>query len=99
MIRERFQRRTLAAMEAALESACKRWPNGGTHKLRKKVAQRIILCADAGNTSPDALSEAAERTLTPSPRNESSRNARPASRTVMPHHERPESAGPSQWHR
>jgi hypothetical protein len=63
MIVERFNRPTMAAMEVALEKACERWPNGGTHSLRKRVAQSIIRCAKTGNTSLDALTEAGERAL------------------------------------
>ena len=60
---ERFNRPTMAAMEVALEKACERWPNGGTHSLRKRVAQSIIRCAKIGNTSLDALTEAGECAL------------------------------------
>ena len=63
MIVERFNRPTMAAMEVALEKACERWPNGGTHSLRKRVAQSIIRCAKTGNTSLDALTEAGECAL------------------------------------
>ena len=63
MIVERFDRRAMAAMEEALEKACERWPNGGTHRLRKRVAQSIIRCAEIGNISLDALTEAGERAL------------------------------------
>jgi len=63
MIVERFDRRAMAAMEEALEKACERWPNGGTHRLRKRVAQSIIRCAETGNISLDALTEAGERAL------------------------------------
>jgi hypothetical protein len=63
MIVERFDRRTMATMEEAFEKACERWPNGGTHRLRKHVAERIIRCAQTGNTSLDALTEACERAL------------------------------------
>ena len=61
MIVERFDRRTMAAMEIALEKACACWPNGGQHNLRKRVAQSIIQCAKTGSTSLDAL--AGERAI------------------------------------
>lgn len=67
MIVERFDRRTMAAMEVALEKACACWPNGGQHNLRKRVAQSIIQCAKTGNTSLDALTEAGERALVQPP--------------------------------
>ena len=60
MIVEQFDRRTIAAMELALERACGRWPYGGKHSVRKRVAQGIIRCAKTGNTSLDALTEAGE---------------------------------------
>jgi hypothetical protein len=63
MIVERFDRRAMAAMEEALEKVCERWPNGGTHRLRKRVAESIIRCAETGNTSLHALIEAGERAL------------------------------------
>ena len=51
MIVERFDHRAMTAMEEVLEKACERWPNGGTHRLRKRVAQSIIRCAETGNIS------------------------------------------------
>jgi hypothetical protein len=63
MIVEQSDRRTMAAMELALERACERWPYGGKHNVRKRVAQSIIRCAQAGNTSLDALIEAGECTV------------------------------------
>ena len=63
MITERFDRRTVAVMEVALDRACERWPNGGEHVLRKRVAQSIIRCAQTGNTCLGALVEAGERAV------------------------------------
>jgi hypothetical protein len=63
MIVERFDRRTMAAMEVALEKACEDLPNGGKHNLRKRAAQNIIRCAKTGNTSLDALTAAGKRAL------------------------------------
>ena len=63
-----YDRRTMAAMEAALDRVCERWPNGGTHRLRKRVAGSIIRCVQTGNTSLDALVEAGERALERPPR-------------------------------
>jgi hypothetical protein len=61
MIVERFDRPTMAAMEVALEKACRCWPHGGKHNLRKRVAQSIIRRAETGNTSADALTDVGER--------------------------------------
>jgi hypothetical protein len=63
MIAGHFDRQTMAAMEIALEKACGRWPNGGTHELRKRVARSIIRCAQNGNTGLAALIEAGETVL------------------------------------
>jgi hypothetical protein len=63
MIAGHYERRTKAAMEVALDRVCERWPNGGTHKVRKRAARGIIRCADTGHTSVDALIEAGERAL------------------------------------
>jgi hypothetical protein len=63
MITERFNRRTMAAMEVALDRVCERWPNGGEHVRRKRVAQSIIRCARTGNTCLGALVEAGERAV------------------------------------
>lgn len=60
MIAGHFDRRTMAAMELALEKACAHLPNGGMHDHRKRVARSIIRCAQTGNTSLDALVEAGE---------------------------------------
>jgi hypothetical protein len=63
MIVGHYDRRTMAVMEAALDRVCERWPNGGTHELRKRVARSIIRCAQTRNTGLDALIEAGERAL------------------------------------
>lgn len=60
---ELFDRRTMASMEVALETACRRWPHGGKHKLRKRVAQAIVRCAKTENTTLDALTAAAEQAV------------------------------------
>ena len=68
MIAGHYDRRTIAAMEVALDKVCERWLNGGTHELRKRVARSIIRCAQTGNTSLDALIEAGECALARLPR-------------------------------
>jgi hypothetical protein len=60
LIGELYDRQTMASMEVALERACERWPYGGKHNLRKRVAEAIIRCSKAGITSLDALTAAAE---------------------------------------
>lgn len=63
MIAKHFNRRTMAAMELALEKACEHLPSGGTHDLRKRVARAVIRCAQTGNCTLDALVEAGENAL------------------------------------
>jgi hypothetical protein len=59
MIAERFDSRTLANMEVALERACETLPvGGGQHKIRRHIASKIIACASRGDTSLGALAEA-----------------------------------------
>ena len=70
MIAGHFDRRTMAAMEVALDRVCERWPNGGTHKVRKRAARGIIRCADTGHTGLDALIEAGEHALAQPPRSQ-----------------------------
>ena len=83
MIVERFDRRTMAAMEVALEKACACWPNGGQHNLRKRVAQSIIQCAKTGNTGLDVLTEAGERALV-QPSQSGSRSAKLKGADIRP---------------
>ena len=63
MIIEQFDRRTMAKMEVALERACARFPHGGKHNIRKRVAQSIVRCAKAENADLDALTEAGKHAL------------------------------------
>jgi len=70
MIAGHYDRRTMAAMEVALDRVCERWPNGGTHKLRKRAARGIIRCANTAHTSLDALIEAGEHALAQPPRSQ-----------------------------
>ena len=84
MIVERFDHRAMTAMEEVLEKACERWPNGGTHRLRKRVAQSIIRCAETGNTSLDALTEAGERALAQLPPQRGRRSAKLKGAKIRP---------------
>jgi len=61
MIEERFDARTLANMNVALERVCQRRPDGADHRFRKLVAQRIIQCAKTGLKTLGALTKAGER--------------------------------------
>jgi hypothetical protein len=68
MIAKHLDRRTVAAMELALEKACEHLPSGGTHDLRKRVARAVIRCAQTGNCTLDALVEAGQSALERLPR-------------------------------
>jgi len=61
MIEDRFDARTLANMNVALERVCQRTPDGEDHRVRKLVAQRIIQCAKIGKKTLGALTKAGER--------------------------------------
>jgi hypothetical protein len=58
MIADSFDRRTLAYMEVALERACKGLPTGEHHKARRRIARRILKCAEGGDRTLDGLTEA-----------------------------------------
>ena len=60
MIEDRFDARTLANMDVALERVCQRTPDGEDHRVRKLVARRIIQCAKIGNKTLGALTKAGE---------------------------------------
>jgi hypothetical protein len=61
MIEERFDSRTIANMNVALERVCRRRADGADHKVRKLIAQRIIQCAKRGAKTLGALTKAGER--------------------------------------
>ena len=50
LIAERFDSRTLANMEVALDRACKILPAGSErHEARRHIASRILQCANGGD--------------------------------------------------
>jgi len=59
----RLDEGTRARMDVALEDACREFPHGGDHELRKRVAQKLLLSARKGNTTLDGLSVVARRAL------------------------------------
>ena len=60
MITERFNSRTLANMEVALERASRLLPDGAEqHEPRRYIASRILQRAEAGDKTLDGLTEAA----------------------------------------
>jgi hypothetical protein len=58
MITQAFDSRTMARMQEALERACLLLPTGGEHSARRMIANKIIECAQRGNTSLIELTEA-----------------------------------------
>lgn len=60
MILERFDRKTLARMEMALEQACGVVATGNQkHRSRRYIAKRIIDCASSGARDLGSLTAAA----------------------------------------
>lgn len=60
MITEKFNSRTLANMEVALERASRLLPDGAErHEPRRYIASRILQRAETGDKTLDGLTEAA----------------------------------------
>ena len=63
MIEGKFDSRTLAAMNAALDKVCAQVPDGENHEVRKRVAKEIARCATDGQTALDEMIAAGQRAL------------------------------------
>ncbi|WP_375786596.1 hypothetical protein ACE10Z_02905 [Bradyrhizobium sp. Pha-3] len=63
MIEEKFDSRTLAAMNFALDRVCADALHGEEHDTRKRVARYIIKCARSGRTTLPELTEAGRQAL------------------------------------
>lgn len=62
LIADRFDSRTFANMQVALERACQALPQGSdNHEARRHIASRIIECAEGGDRTLDGLTEAGRR--------------------------------------
>jgi hypothetical protein len=60
MIADRFNSRTLANMEVALERACKMLSVGAEdHRVRRHIASKILECAESDEKGLGALTDAA----------------------------------------
>jgi len=60
MITDRFDERTIANMEVALDRACERFPKQlATHALRKRIAAGILERATRGERTLTGLTDAA----------------------------------------
>ncbi|WP_291688285.1 hypothetical protein [Bradyrhizobium sp.] len=61
MIAESFDQRTLANMEVALDRACKVLAGAGErHDARRHIASKILECAERGDRTLIALTEAGQ---------------------------------------
>ena len=58
MIADKFDDRTLANMEVALDRACKDLPGGGSHAARRRIARKILECAREGDVTLAGLTKA-----------------------------------------
>ena len=59
MIADRFDQRTLANMEVALERACRALVGAGQqHDARRHIAGKILECAEGGDHTLGGLTEA-----------------------------------------
>jgi hypothetical protein len=63
MIEGKFDSRTLANMNAALDRVCEMTPHGEDYAVRKRVARRIVKCASGGKTALGDLTAAGQRAL------------------------------------
>jgi hypothetical protein len=64
-IAESFDSRALANMEVALERACKGLSTGAEdHRVRRRIAKKILKCAEGGDTTLAGLTVAARAAAT-----------------------------------
>jgi hypothetical protein len=63
MIEEKFDSRTLANMNVALDRVCEKTPRGEEHSFRKRIAKKIVKCARSGKTTLTDLTAAGQRAL------------------------------------
>jgi len=63
MIEGKFDSRTLATMNAALDQVCAETRDGEHHAVRKRIAKEILRCAEGGHTGLDDLIAAGRQGL------------------------------------
>jgi hypothetical protein len=63
MIAGKFDSRTFANMNVALDRVCEKAQHGEDHAVRKRVARQIIKCASSGKTTLSDLTAAGQRAL------------------------------------
>jgi hypothetical protein len=59
MSMRQLDERTMARLEMVLEEVCRSMPHGGDHKLRKRVARKLLDSALQGNTALGGLRDVA----------------------------------------
>jgi hypothetical protein len=59
----KFDRRTAANLEVALETVCQKPPNGGDHETRKRVAEALLRAAESGHRNLGDLESVGRRAL------------------------------------
>jgi hypothetical protein len=65
MIADSFDSRTLANTEVALERACKGLSIGAEeHRVRRRIARKILKCAERGDITLGGLTAAADAAAT-----------------------------------
>ena len=63
MTEGKFDSRTLANMNVALDRVCQMTPHGEDYAVRKRVARQIVKCASGGKTTLNDLTAAGQRAL------------------------------------
>lgn len=58
-----LDQRTRTALDVALEEACRALPHGGSHAVRKRIAEALLRNARKGNTTLEGLSAVARTAL------------------------------------
>jgi len=53
----------MGVLDVVLEGVCRSLPHGGDHETRKRIAQKLLDSAMAGNTTLGGLSEVARAAL------------------------------------
>jgi hypothetical protein len=59
----KFDERTIANMEVALETSFRDQPHGGDHESRKRVARKLLQSAKSGNPTLGGLEVVAKTAL------------------------------------
>jgi hypothetical protein len=58
-----FDQRIAANLEVALETICRKLPNGGDHETRKRVAKHLLEAAQKGHTTLGELEAVGRKAL------------------------------------